>query len=204
MTTAADPPRTTLPMLPPSAAQGAGIDYELFLDCVHCGLCTSAWPTYVELGTEMDSPRGRISLMRAIADGAAHLDLLLHGLLRVGIERMGTEFARAAGTSGPPGAASARRMHVGKPGFHRETAESTKTHPVHRRFWRHVQGNFIREASPLRCFLLGVNQILRVRTLEVLDVSSSEMPDASGDLIDDIVVVRHEQYGSVIALQGDV
>ncbi|HYV38395.1 MAG TPA: 4Fe-4S binding protein [Gemmataceae bacterium] len=25
------------------------IDYELFLDCVHCGLCTSACPTYVEL-----------------------------------------------------------------------------------------------------------------------------------------------------------
>lgn len=46
-----------------------GIDYELFLDCVHCGLCTSSCPTYVELGTEMDSPRGRIYLMRAATDG---------------------------------------------------------------------------------------------------------------------------------------
>jgi glycolate oxidase iron-sulfur subunit len=52
----------------------AGIDYELFLDCVHCGLCTSACPTYVELGDENDSPRGRIYLMRAATDGRIPLD----------------------------------------------------------------------------------------------------------------------------------
>ena len=58
---------------------------EKFLDCVHCGLCLQACPTYVELGTEMDSPRGRIYLMRALSDGvqamtpeaARHLDLCL-------------------------------------------------------------------------------------------------------------------------------
>jgi glycolate oxidase iron-sulfur subunit len=52
----------------------AGIDYELFLDCVHCGLCTSACPTYVELGDENDGPRGRIYLMRAVTDGRIDLD----------------------------------------------------------------------------------------------------------------------------------
>jgi glycolate oxidase iron-sulfur subunit len=73
-----------LPVVSPGK-QDAGIDYELFLDCVHCGLCTSACPTYVELGTEMDSPRGRIYLMRAVTDGRLdltadvqrHLDLCL-------------------------------------------------------------------------------------------------------------------------------
>ena len=64
---------------------GQTIPYERFLDCVHCGLCTSACPTYVETGDENDSPRGRIYLMRAVVDGRldltekvkGHLDLCL-------------------------------------------------------------------------------------------------------------------------------
>ena len=40
------------------------IDAELLRACIHCGLCTSSCPTYVELGDENDGPRGRIQLMR--------------------------------------------------------------------------------------------------------------------------------------------
>jgi glycolate oxidase iron-sulfur subunit len=73
---------TSLPVVAPAQT---GVDYELFLDCVHCGLCLSACPTFVELGTEMDSPRGRIYLMRAATEGRVevnahvrrHLDLCL-------------------------------------------------------------------------------------------------------------------------------
>lgn len=57
------------------------IPYERFLDCVHCGLCTAACPTYLELGDENEGPRGRIYLMRAVADGRLELDRRVIGHL---------------------------------------------------------------------------------------------------------------------------
>ncbi len=38
--------------------------------CVHCGFCLAACPTYHELGQEMDTPRGRIVLMKQVLEGA--------------------------------------------------------------------------------------------------------------------------------------
>ena len=38
--------------------------------CVHCGFCLAACPTYKELGQEMDTPRGRIILMKQVLEGA--------------------------------------------------------------------------------------------------------------------------------------
>ena len=57
---------------------------DLLDDCVHCGFCLPTCPTYSLWGQEMDSPRGRIDLMRAGVEGApltssmvGHLDACL-------------------------------------------------------------------------------------------------------------------------------
>jgi glycolate oxidase iron-sulfur subunit len=46
----------------------AGVDQELIKTCIHCGFCLPTCPTYLVWGEEMDSPRGRIVLMRQTAE----------------------------------------------------------------------------------------------------------------------------------------
>jgi glycolate oxidase iron-sulfur subunit len=56
---------------PPPGAPLAlhGLSVEGVNQCVHCGLCLASCPTFAELGTEMDSPRGRIFLIKSLAEG---------------------------------------------------------------------------------------------------------------------------------------
>ena len=51
----------------------SGVDQELIKTCIHCGFCLPTCPTYVIWGEEMDSPRGRIVLMRQAAENGADL-----------------------------------------------------------------------------------------------------------------------------------
>jgi glycolate oxidase iron-sulfur subunit len=58
----------------PQERQGASrylklLDYSVLQKCIHCGMCLPTCPTYDETKLERNSPRGRIALMRRIADG---------------------------------------------------------------------------------------------------------------------------------------
>lgn len=66
-----------------STADGEVAD-RILRRCVHCGFCLATCPTYQELGDELDSPRGRIYLIKEVLEGAAptaraqlHLDRCL-------------------------------------------------------------------------------------------------------------------------------
>lgn len=47
---------------------------DQLVECIHCGLCLESCPTYLEINREEDSPRGRIYLMRSVAEGNSALD----------------------------------------------------------------------------------------------------------------------------------
>lgn len=52
----------------------ARLDYEQLTNCMRCGFCLPACPTFRETGVEAESPRGRIALMKAVADGMMEPD----------------------------------------------------------------------------------------------------------------------------------
>ena len=57
----------------PRYATGDGPDYDNVLACIRCGLCLSVCPTYNTDGVEVQSPRGRVALIRAWQEGRLEL-----------------------------------------------------------------------------------------------------------------------------------
>lgn len=108
------------------------IPYSLYQDCIHCGLCTASCPTYVETGDENDGPRGRIYLMRAVADGRIaaspevrhHLDLCLD--------------CRACETACPSGVQYGRLIEPFKVALHRSSPPSDRTGRLQRLILQHL------------------------------------------------------------------
>jgi glycolate oxidase iron-sulfur subunit len=100
--------------------------YDLMRQCIHCGFCLPTCPTYAVLGVEMDSPRGRIYQMQAVAEGRLALsnDFVEHMYCCVG--------CRACETACPSGVQfgkliEAAREQIQLTGSIAPTADATDT-----------------------------------------------------------------------------
>src|SRR5213075_2527314 len=75
--------------------------------CVHCGFCTATCPTYQVLGDDLDSPRGRIYLIKRALEGAPVTDKT-----RTHLDRCLT--CRACETTCPSGVRYGRLVDIGR------------------------------------------------------------------------------------------
>src|SRR2546423_1996873 len=80
---------------------------EILRKCVHCGFCTATCPTYQVLGDDLDSPRGRIYLMKRALEGGAVSDKT-----RLHLDRCLT--CRACETTCPSGVRYGRLVDIGR------------------------------------------------------------------------------------------
>ena len=108
------------------------VDYGLYQDCVHCGLCTASCPTYVETGDENDSPRGRIYLMRAVADGRLGLSPEVRGHLDLCLD------CRACESACPSGVQYGRIIEPFKVAIARATPPAERTSLLQRLILHHL------------------------------------------------------------------
>ncbi|MDX2220293.1 MAG: glycolate oxidase subunit GlcF [Burkholderiales bacterium] len=97
---------------------------DILRKCVHCGFCLATCPTYNVVGDELDSPRGRIYLMKQMLEGGNVTDKTRHHL-----DRCLT--CRACETTCPSGVQYGRLVDIG-----REVAEARAPRPVTERVMR--------------------------------------------------------------------
>ena len=121
--------------------------------CVHCGFCLAACPTYQELGQEMDSPRGRIVLMKQVLEGSLPLEAAQPHIDRC----LGCLACEPACPSGVP------YRDLISPFRARFDAEAPRTTP--QRFRRWVAGMTIPYPSRFRWALKGA-AVPRARELQ--------------------------------------
>ena len=87
-------------------AEGKEAD-AILRKCVHCGFCTATCPTYQVLGDDLDSPRGRIYLIKRALEGAP-----VSGRTRLHLDRCLT--CRACETTCPSGVRYGRLVDIGR------------------------------------------------------------------------------------------
>ena len=98
--------KTNLAQYIKSTPEGREAD-RILRSCVHCGFCTATCPTYQLLGDELDSPRGRIYLMKEVLEGNA-----VTAKTQLHLDRCLT--CRACETTCPSGVQYGRLVDIGR------------------------------------------------------------------------------------------
>jgi glycolate oxidase iron-sulfur subunit len=145
----------------PISNPGTALDYELLLDCVHCGLCTSACPTYVETGDENESPRGRIYLMRGVTDGKLELNEHVRGHLELCLD------CRACETACPSGVQYGKLIEPFRVAMDKVDGTSHKDDWFH----RYILFGLFPYATKLRRALVPARIAQRIGLLELLQAT---------------------------------
>ena len=116
--------------------------------CVHCGFCTATCPTYQVLGDDLDSPRGRIYLIKRVLEGAP-----VTGKTRLHLDRCLT--CRACETTCPSGVQYGRLVDIG-----RAVVEERTSRPLSDRVVRAAL-SFVVPRTVLFAGLLAVGRLFK-------------------------------------------
>ena len=148
---------------------------EILRKCVHCGFCTATCPTYQVLGDELDSPRGRIYLIKdmleenrpADTQTVRHIDRCLSCLACVSTCPSGVDY-----------------MHLVD--HAREHIEQTYKRPLSDRLLRWVLANILPFPARFRIAMLGAklarpvrNWILSARLRTMIEMVPAKIPPVS-------------------------
>lgn len=163
-------------------------DDDLLRDCVHCGMCLPACPTYRLTGQEASSPRGRLWLMKSVMDG--RLDLLDPEFDEQMYQCLNCRACEAVCPSGvqygPLVEASRAQLeqHRPRPFWQRAARKVGMEVPFAdiRRIRLMVNGVRLYQRSGLAMLArkLGVLRLLRLETLEAMVPTLNESPLVSG------------------------
>ena len=176
---------------------------QVLRTCVHCGFCTATCPTFVLLGDELDSPRGRIYLIKdmlesgrpATEEVVRHVDRCLSCL--------------ACMTTCPSGV---NYMHLVD--HAREYIENTYTRPWHERLMRDVLAFVLPRPALFRLALLGARLARPLRAVlprtgtlaprlrAMLDLAPGRLPPLSQKQAPQVHAAETRQRGRVALLTG--
>ncbi|WP_373876450.1 (Fe-S)-binding protein [Paenibacillus spongiae] len=182
------------------------LDYDQLTNCMRCGFCLPACPTFRETGLEAESPRGRIALMKAAVDGIMQPDAAFE-------EQMDHCLAcRACEPACPAGVKYGQLIE--------QTRDSIEQHTVRHRWWVKSARKMAFEGlfpHPRRMRLLGgalkfyqksglqkLTQGTGIMNLFPDELKGMEkiMPEATGTGVIKEIGVRHPAKGEKIATVG--